>query len=553
MASPSLVPTLGTWHPGGQGVRVDYSHAMLHGLAGQLSYLSALGVSGALGILLGEVRPDAVRVLDARSLSIWPEPGFPLRIGPAELQALHCMCRSLEGALDALQPVGFFCMESARTRVRDEELRAADSLFPAGIHVLLRLQELPNASTSVSFSLRDRHGLEVPETADTPFLVTATYPAARVPHPVRLVPPAPARRWAPWEQALVGSVLVGTFVSGAWMAAGGWARPEAIPITVTPAVLAASPDWSLRLRESEGMVTISWDPRVAETRGAREASLAINDGGTQVTVPLDAALLREGAVSYPRRSGRVQFALTLQPASGSPMTASAHLLAPALPSLPAPERPLPAAKPATIPAPVPAVVSGKPTMRRAFQAPAGSQRIAASPAPLLVEPLPLEIAPAPVLPSREPLVLAASLPTASAYHGPSRGRMVWKGRLAPGDVLALGPDGPSRGAVHGALPGVPVRIRLHPARFGQDGLLVYVSDRASGAPRRGEEAPGAQNGWNCTRYKLDPRKARHLSVVEAPSTTNGHKGVAVKAGEELTGLVVEWEVVQEPQTLRSGL
>jgi len=149
-------------------------------------------------------------------------------------------------------------------------------------------------------------------------------------------------------------------------------------------------------------------------------------------------------------------------------------------------------------------------------------------------------------PPRPTAAPPAAAPTAPAatYQGPRSGRVIWTGSLAPGGTLVITGRQASLGTVTGALPPVPVRIGAYVAELGGQGFTAY-----SGSSRhaRGNvvEQPGAQNGWQRTAYRYDPRRASELVVAEAPSADNGWQRVLFRAGPRaVTAILIDWELAQ---------
>ena len=72
----------------------------------------------------------------------------------------------------------------------------------------------------------------------------------------------------------------------------------------------------LQARDRSGQLQIRWDPNADPIRRAVGAKLYIVDGSARLYVKLDAGRLRKGAVSYERRSDRVELRLTLAQPDG---------------------------------------------------------------------------------------------------------------------------------------------------------------------------------------------------------------------------------------------
>ena len=149
-----------------------------------------------------------------------------------------------------------------------------------------------------------------------------------------------------------------------------------------------------------------------------------------------------------------------------------------------------------------------------------------------------------VTPPRPATAPAAAAPAPPAYTGPRSGRVIWTGNLAPGGTLVITGRNASLGTVTGALPPVPLRIGAYVAELGAQGFTAYS---ANARHSRGNvvEAPGAQNGWQRTAYRYDPRRAGELVVAEAPSAENGWQKMLFRSSARpVTAILIEWELAQ---------
>ena len=145
--------------------------------------------------------------------------------------------------------------------------------------------------------------------------------------------------------------------------------------------------------------------------------------------------------------------------------------------------------------------------------------------------------PAPAPAPAPPLVAPKHAPV---YAGPRQGRLLWMGNLARRGVIEMEGSRVSPGSIRGALPGVPLALRVMAAEFSRDGLTVFTSD-----PLRDNktEAPAQSNGWNGIRFKLDPVRARELVLLETPNSANNYKAFAVRNdGRPCSVVLLEWQV-----------
>jgi hypothetical protein len=123
---------------------------------------------------------------------------------------------------------------------------------------------------------------------------------------------------------------------------------------------------------------------------------------------------------------------------------------------------------------------------------------------------------------------------------PQSGRIIWTGQLRRGVPLSITGRRAAYGSVNGELPGVPVWVAVYPAELSSRGIDVYTRNT-----RQGQEAPGAQNGWNRMKYVRDPRKANQVIVIESPGPQNDWKGLSLRAeADQFSVVIIEWKLAQ---------
>jgi hypothetical protein len=131
-------------------------------------------------------------------------------------------------------------------------------------------------------------------------------------------------------------------------------------------------------------------------------------------------------------------------------------------------------------------------------------------------------------------------PRIPTYSGPRSGRIIWTGSMARRGVVEIEGSHASIGSISGALPGVPVTVRVSPAEFSTQGLIVHSADAMA---NNRQEKPSSENGWNATRFVWEPDRARELVVLEAPNPSNDFKRLAVRNdARSCSVLIVEWAV-----------
>jgi hypothetical protein len=164
------------------------------------------------------------------------------------------------------------------------------------------------------------------------------------------VEPAPPRRWM---GIAAGIAIVVALSAATYQRRANWlpnleasvprvavtrpvtAKPAA-PATVHPAAPAPAPDppsIALSATDHRGQLQIRWDGQSRAVTEARDAVLAITDGGVSADIPLDPQHLRAGGFTYARRGERVDAKLTIHEPNGSPVKATASFLG-ALPAAP---------------------------------------------------------------------------------------------------------------------------------------------------------------------------------------------------------------------------
>ena len=168
-------------------------------------------------------------------------------------------------------------------------------------------------------------------------------------------------------------------------------------------------------------------------------------------------------------------------------------------------------------------------------------QVAAAPLPAAptIEPIPVKSVAAPDLLSSPPLAGAPppSSRTAPASF-PRTGRLIWTGTLGRRGVVEIDASHTSAGSLAGGLPGVPIFVRVLPAEFSQNGLVVYTNDRSkAGATER----PTKANGWNTMHFRYDPARVVELVVIEAPNRTNDFSRLVLRnEGRDYSVVVIDW-------------
>ena len=120
-------------------------------------------------------------------------------------------------------------------------------------------------------------------------------------------------------------------------------------VAVTVKGRGAGKSVQLQALDQSGRLQIRWDPNADPIRRAVDAKLYIVDGSERLYVKLDSARLRRGAVSYVRRSDRVELRMALAEPDGKSVEEQATFVGTRPPN--ADEFLLEAARPAGLPEP----------------------------------------------------------------------------------------------------------------------------------------------------------------------------------------------------------
>jgi hypothetical protein len=318
-----------------------------------------------------------------------------------------------------------------------------------------------------------------------------------------------------------------------------------------------------------GQVRIEWNHRPQEALDGASGVLEIQDGDSTTRLPLDAERIRSGTATYLQRTSHITVRFRSNGLRlGAAHTDDAIQFVGAL-AHPTPPGEIRRDPPSAIEAevsyqPMPRAqvpqkqlqmrIETQPTLmlrgkaiRKAFLVTDASANSGAGPAVL---PGPPEVEPDPPRPIGLPEFLSnprhtsASLPPVSVktaiYGGARSGRLIWTGVLGRRGVIEMDGAHVSVGSVTGTLPGVALSLRVSPAEFSRDGLIVYTADRA----RAGiSEKPAKSNGWNSMHFKFDDGRARGLVVLEAPNRSNDFTRLVLRnEGRDCSVVVVDWSV-----------
>lgn len=563
MATLQAAPGAGCWVVPEFPYTIEYSAAVLESVR-------AYSVDGLLkfrhrgievgGVLFGRREGPVLRILACREASCEYAFGPSFRLSERDREKLRRLIESAaqDPDLSGMEPVGWYrSYTRSQIELTEQDRSIHDACFPepwqiclllrpeesgeAGAGVVVRADRQGRLSLTAVERLRPAPRSSEPEAAGTrqaPPHIRPIRPLSRL-GIVETGGPAAARpavkrgwRWGKRWVAALACALAGALLILALL----WRQPGA----PAPA--------RLRVFEADGSLHIEWNPRDPLVERAARGRLLIQDGETSAGIELDAATLRNGVVTYRRRSPDVRVRFIVPGPDGEVVTASRFLGELAEPP-PAPPVSAAPGTPGTAPRPSAGVQTKpgrvrRPPPRRDPEEPErrprpGAARAAQNPAPRPVE-----------LPAAQPLsppaapqprsVQPSPVPAGAAYRGPESGRAIWTGRLRKGQRLRIQNGRPSTGFLTGQLPAAPFRISAYPGEFRRDGVVVFGLERSN-------EAPSSKNAWTWTEYRRSPERARDVAVTEAPGASNRWSRVELEAARDLAVVVLFWETVPGPR------
>jgi proteasome lid subunit RPN8/RPN11 len=549
----------GTWESG--GIEVEYSLEVLE----QLRRISVDGHNAFVhggkevgGILYGVREGERIRVVSSTELACEHALGPRFLLSDADRESLAALLHSRE----ELEAVGWFRSHTRGGLDLDSSDRDLfDRYFAQPLSVALILKPTHWGPATAAFFVREPSGTIEPPAASEFALVPLKTAAPAAPPmaeesslpappptpvvtPVRPAPPTVLTRgmriWT-WALCAVALLAVASLVSYAL-------RP--VPHMNLQAYAVAP-----------GQVRIEWNHGSRGLPDGTSGLLQVVDGGAVTRIPIDAGHLRSGSVTYVQKTDHVSVRLKVEGrSSGSaPMEDSVEFVgalpppvqaaAPAVqaPAAAPPPPPVivmevpvkPAPVQATPPPPVPVQVAHRQLQASAIPEP---RRAASAPTQIAL-PVPPPVEPGPARPMSLPDFLSGTALRASggAPMPPVRsGRLIWTGGLARKGVVEIDGVHASIGSLAGALPGLPVALRVLPGEFSRGGLIVYTIDRA----RAGKsERASKSNGWNATEFRLDDTRARQVVILEAPNRANDFKRLVLRNdGRDCPVVLVDWSI-----------
>lgn len=348
-----------SWRAEGHPPAIHYSDAVMESIrraaVAGLQKVPKRGLEVG-GVLFGSQEGHEIRIMEWREIPCEHAsgPGFELSGNDQEGLARLMADAAGDPQLQELRPVGWF-----RTRTRgdvvlcESDIALHNRFFPAPWQVILVLRPHMYEPARAGFFFREEGGeirtessyneftLEGPkrrpllgfdpaqpprrpgEDAGTPWPSPPVAEPGRTPTrgPLPLVPGPepvrPRRRWRPWVAAF--AALVALAVIAVFLGA--------------PVLAPASPrQIALRVRDTEGQLTIEWNHAARAVREAQSATLRIVDGGTAREIRLTPEDLRGGTLTYQRSTGAIELRLVLERPGSMPMSDTARFAGPEPPA-----------------------------------------------------------------------------------------------------------------------------------------------------------------------------------------------------------------------------
>lgn len=550
-SEPKLSPEeLSVWTAEGQGISIEYRHSALEDVRLEavkgITLLRHGGVEVG-GVLFGTRHEDRIRIFDSRPLRSEYAYGPNLLLSQNDEEALKRLLEeaSADPKLSGMEPVGWYHSHT-RTGVflSESDIAIYNRHFPEPWQVALIVHPAQLGPTEAGFFFREADGSLRSDSSYHTFTIYPTYPPAKalevdreteglnpaldaraealldssrskdllLPPPHRYAAEKPSRLSWPWLLAALVLGVLGVGILTGIFHISGW------PV--------GHPTLNLRATDRGGQVHVEWDRGADPVQAAQKASLLIQDGDRKLETPLSGELLQHGSLTYRRKTGDVEIRLRVYGDDAEPVQESTRLIG--LPVVP--EERIEAAD-------------------RPVRSPRGAKRLAvteSSPGEPTIEWVDKGKRESPAVAEKPELVsrniVSAPRAEESAYRGPTRGRLIWSGRVPANGHLEITGTHASTGNVTGKLPDVPIKISAYPASFSRHGITAYASDLPNG--KEFHEPPGRTNGWTEITYKRNAKRSAAITVTQIPAARNHWRSIGLKADRGVSVLVIDWEVLR---------
>jgi proteasome lid subunit RPN8/RPN11 len=319
----------GSWMIQGHPVRIEYSLAVMAEICAAcvegLSRMRRGGVEVG-GVLFGIRRGSQIHILAWRPASCEHAHGPSFTLSEKDRRALGDLLEAAgqDRALRGLEPVGWYHSHTrSEIQLSEEDLEAYDRFFPEPWQVALVVRPAQFGPSRLGFFFREVDGTVQSDASYLEFSVKprrAALPPAPEPAggavaprlaangqlaeaaaedrdnpPAPLTPPPSFALMEPrasrkWVWLLL--VLCLAMAAAGYTARAFWWR-------------SSEPTLSLRVMDLDGQLLVGWDRASAPVQQATRGTFEIHDGSEKQTVEMDGDRLREGSLTYARRSERV--------------------------------------------------------------------------------------------------------------------------------------------------------------------------------------------------------------------------------------------------------
>ena len=355
----------GSWSIEGYPTRIEYTPAVVEEIcASAVEGLSRLRRGGVEvgGVLFGIRQDDLVRVLAFRPTACEHAAGPSFMLSEKDRRALENLLESAkrDRTLRGLEAVGWYHSHTrSEIFLSEEDLEIYDRYFPESGQIAMVIRPAQFGPAKAGFFFREPDGSLQAQRSYLEFSVKPR--ARREPRPELQPAPAsaPARssgnggtrtaeamdRWTePVEPAaapappsfslieprvsrkrffLVSALCLG--MAGLGLGAGAyWFRTSVQPLAV-------------RVMDIDGQLLIEWDRTARPIREASGATVEIVDGNDRTKVEMDGERLREGSITYARRSDRVDVRFRVNRPGSKPTEEFIRFLGQPVPGKPSPE------------------------------------------------------------------------------------------------------------------------------------------------------------------------------------------------------------------------
>src|SRR5271165_996313 len=259
----------------------------------------SLASAESSGILFGERREGTVRILAWRQ--------FGLSVTSRKALDLFLEEAKSDPALFGLHALGWFISRTdGGVRLAAADLDIYNRYFPWSWQVTLVLSPQADGTAQAGFFIRDPDGAVDPEQASRRFVIEPE-PVTNTPGPLAVRPAVEKPERTPKIDPRL------------WV----WAAPGLLALIVAAVIVNSvsapppPPSLAFRVSEKAGIALIAWDKSSAVVRSASRGSLHVRDGASDIELPLDARQLRDGSLSYPRKTNDLQVSLRIVPSRGA--------------------------------------------------------------------------------------------------------------------------------------------------------------------------------------------------------------------------------------------